>query len=254
MKEAAEGGTLHNPLHQFMIKPLVNLELFSWDVSFTNSSLFMVLTVVLIGGTLYLGVHPKRLVPTPVQAFLEWIYDFIKDLAVTTIGPEGTPYISHLVTLFLFLAVGNLLGMLPYGFTFTSHLIVTSALAVLVIVAVTLLGIYKQGFQFFQLFFPKGVPLFLVPLLLPIEVLSYLSRPVTLAIRLFANMVAGHAMLKIFSGFVVLLSSWLFLPVAVLSFLTVIFLTIFEIFVALFQAYIFVLLTCIYLKDAIKSH
>ena len=245
---------MQNPLHQFMIKPLVPLDLLGWDISFTNSSLFMVLTTILICGALYFGVRPGRLVPTPVQASLEALYDFIEELVSTTVGAEGAAYVPYIVTLFLFLAVGNLLGMVPYGFTFTSHLIVTSALAGLVIVFVTILGFYKQGAQFLHLFFPKGIPLLLAPLLVPIEILSYLSRPVTLSIRLFANMVAGHAMLKIFSSFVLILSSWVFLPVALLSFMTVIFLTVFEVFVALFQAYIFVLLTCIYLKDAIKSH
>jgi len=242
---AAESG----PLSQFTIERLIPLHVGGLDVSFTNSALLMVLTVLL--GTVFLlyAMRSASLVPGRLQSVAEMIFEMVDGLVKEHVGPEGRPYLPFLFTLFMFVLLGNLLGMVPWSFTFTSHIIVTFALAATVFIGVTLIGIFRHGFKFLALFVPHGVPGPLLMLLVPIEMLSYLIRPFTLAIRLFANMMAGHTMLIIFAGFVTSLGLFGFLPIGM-----DIFLVLLEFLVAALQAYVFLILSCLYLKDAIHLH
>ena len=240
----------NSPLHQFVIQPYVPIRVGGVDLSFTNSSLFMVIAVTLITLFIVAGMRQRALVPGRLQSMAEISYEFIANMIRDNIGSAGRKFFPFVFTLFMFVLFGNLLGLLPYSFTFTSHIVVTAGLAVMVIIGVTIVGIVKHGFHFFSFFVPKGVPIALLPLMIPIEIISYLSRPVSLSIRLFANMMAGHTMLKVFGGFVVVLGflgGWAPLTMDVA-------LTAFEILVAFLQAYVFTVLTCIYLNDALSLH
>lgn len=241
-----------DPLKQFEINPIAGLEfqLMGYDVSFTNSSLFMLLAV--IGSTLLLTVAMGRgsLVPSRWQNISEMLYEFIAGMLNDSVGSEGKKYFPFIFTVFMFILLGNLLGMIPYSFTFTSHIVVTFALAMLVFVTVTIIGFVKHGLHFLSLFMPSGVSYWLAPILIPIELLSYLSRPISLSVRLFANMMAGHTMLKVFAGFSVSMGvvfglAPLFINVALIGF---------EILVAVLQAYVFTILSCLYLKDSVELH
>jgi F-type H+-transporting ATPase subunit a len=243
-----------DPLHQFMVRPLINLELGGWDVSLTNSSLLMVISTFIIISFLHFSVNPKALVPGRLQVISESLYEFISNMIRENTGREGLRYFPYIFSLFLFVLTGNLLGMIPHSFTFTSQIIVTFSLAVMVILSVTLIGFMRHGFGFLRLFCPEGTPLFLAPLLVPVEIMSYLTRPVSLSVRLFANMMAGHAMIKIFAGFVVALIGTAYFPVAFVTLAVNVGITGFEFLVALLQAYVFTILTCIYLNDAINLH
>lgn len=243
-----------DPLHQFMIHRLIPLTIGGWDVSFTNSSLFMVLSTLLIITFLHFSVNPRALVPGRLQLISESLYEFTSSLIRDNIGKAGLAYFPYIFSLFLFILMGNLLGMIPGSFTFTSHIIVTFTLGVLVITSVTIIGFVRHGWRFLRLFYPQNTPLFLVPLLVPIEVISYLTRMVSLSVRLFANMMAGHAMIKIFAGVVVALIGTTLFPVALITLAVNISITGFEFLVALLQAYVFTILTCIYLNDAINLH
>lgn len=243
-----------DPLHQFRIHPFIHFTLGGWDVSFTNSSLFMALATLFIILFLYFSVNPRALVPGRLHMVSELLYVFISDMVQENAGKAGLRYFPYIFSLFLFILMGNMLGMLPYGFTFTSHIIVTFSLAVLVVCSVTVLGFVHHGWRFLRLFWPENTPIFIVPLLVPIEIVSYLTRCVSLSLRLFANMVAGHAMLKLFAGFAVALAGTVFFPVALVAVGVNIAVTGFEILIALLQAYIFTILTCIYLHDALNLH
>jgi F-type H+-transporting ATPase subunit a len=238
-----------SPLEQFKIERLADIRLGSIDASFTNSSLFMVAAIVVITLFLVLGMRRAELVPGRWQSMAELTYEFIANMVRENVGSEGRKYFPFVFSLFMFILVGNLLGMIPYSFTFTSHIIVTFALALTVFLLVTIVAFVRHGFHFFTFFFPHGEPVVLATLLIPIEVLSYLTRPVSLSIRLFANMMAGHTMLKVFGTFVVSLGLLGVLPLAVN-----VALTLFELLVAVLQAYVFTILTCLYLKDAIELH
>lgn len=239
-----------SPLSQFMIKKIAHIELAGFDVSLTNSSVFMLVTTFLIIGFLHFGSRNELLVPDRFQAAVENIYDFISNLANENIGAHGKPFIPLIFTLFMFILFGNLLGMIPYGFTFTSHIIVTFAIAVFLFLLATSIGIYKHGLKFFRLFFPHGTPWYVGPILVPIEIISYFSRPISLSVRLFANMVAGHTILKVFAGFVVSIGIYgAVLPLALATIMTG-----FEFLVSGLQAYVFTILTCLYLKDAVELH
>lgn len=241
---------MSNPLTQFTILPLVPLPTVAGvDLSITNSAVMMILTVVVAFATLYYFVNPARLLPSVGQACAEMYYKFIRNLVQDTAGIEALRYLPFVFALFTFVLLGNLFGMLPYSFTFTSHIIVTLALALLVFITVTIIGLVRHGLHFFHLFFPEGAPLILAPVLVPVEIFSYFVRPMSLSVRLFANMLVGHILLKVVLGFVVTLGVF-----GVLPFVFTILLIGFEVFVALIQAYIFALLTCIYLKDAIHLH
>lgn len=241
-----------DPLTQFMIHPLIPLEWLGYDISFTNASLFMMLAVCCSCLILLRAAYARDLVPSRGQYIGQAIYTFAESMLVEATGPAGKPYTPLIMSLFLFVLLGNLLGMIPYGFTFTSHIVVTFALASVVFISITIFGFIKHKARFLRIFYPAGTPLYIAPLLLPVEIMSYFIRPISLSIRLFANMVAGHAMLKIFASFVVMLGTTSFFPIAILPFFLNVAIIGFELFVAALQAYVFTILTCIYLNDAIN--
>jgi len=239
-----------NPLEQFTIKTLIPIQLGEIDASLTNSGLFMVLTVAAISLFLTLGMRQRLLVPGRWQSLAEISYEFIAGMIRDNVGSEGRKYFPFVFSLFMFILFANLIGLIPYAFTFTSHIAVTFAMALVVFLGVTVIAIARHGLHFFSFFLPTGVPIVMAPVLVPIEVLSYLSRPISLSIRLFANMMAGHTMMKVFAGFIIplgILGGWAPLTVDVA-------LTAFEFLVAFLQAYVFTVLTCLYLNDAIHLH
>ena len=209
----------------------------------------MVLAMVLISGFMILGMRRSAIVPGRWQCAAEMAYEFIANMLRDTVGQEGRKYFPFVFTVFMFVLFGNLLGMVPYSFTFTSHIVVTFALAFIIFVGVTILGFVKHGFHFFSFFVPPGTPLPMYPLLIPIEVISYLSRPISLSVRLFANMLAGHTLLKVIAGFVWALGVFGILPLAFVVALTGL-----EILIACLQAYVFTILTCLYINDALHLH
>ena len=244
------------------IDALGQFELTTWFggvgrvVNFTNSNFMMMLGGGLVLALLYYGMRPRAVVPGRLQAAAEISYTALMDMSVGSIGPEGRRFFPFVFTLFFFVLMGNLLGLLPYSFTYTSHIAVTFGLALLVIVIVTAVALKIHGLHFFSYFFPPGAPKALAPLIIPIEIISYLSRPVSLSIRLFANMVAGHVMFEVFATFVVLLAGAGILGTAVgiLPMAINVVLVGFELLVAALQAYVFAILTCIYLHDAVHLH
>ena len=238
-----------DPIHQFKIKEIIPLEILETNISYTNSSLFMSLAIIFITLLLLLSIKNKSLIPSRFQSISEIFYEFIANMVSDNIGDKGRKFFPLIFTLFTFLLFGNMLGMLPYSFTFTSHIIVTFVLAMFVFLLVTLLGIFIHGFKFFSLFVPKGVPMIMLPLMIPIEIISYLSRPISLSVRLFANMMAGHTMLKIFAGFIVPLGIFGIAPLMVDVALTAL-----EVLIAFLQAYVFTILTCLYLNESINLH
>ncbi len=239
-----------SPLNQFTIERLIPIRIGGVDLSYTNSALWMTIAVALITAFIVLAMRNASLVPTRLQSMAELFYDFIGDMIDENVGKEGRAYFPFLFTLFMFILFGNFLGMIPFvGFTFTSQIIVTFALAATVFIGVTLIGIVRHGFRFLTLFAPPGVPKVLLLLLVPIELLSYCIRPFTLAIRLFANMVAGHTMLVIFAGFVGALGIFGIAPIAADTAFVLL-----EFLVAALQAYVFTILSCLYLHDAIHLH
>ncbi len=226
-------------------------------VNFTQANAFMVAGMLLTLALLYFGARPRAVVPGRLQAAAEYSYEFVLNMALDQIGPEGRRFFPFLFTLFFFVLMGNLLGLLPFAFTYTSHIAVTAALAILVIVLVTIVAIRENGSHFFtEYFFPKGAPKLLAPLIIPIEIISYLSRPVSLSIRLFANMVAGHVMFEVFATFTVMLGGATIIgdALAVGPVVINVLLMGFELLVAALQAYVFAILTCIYLHDAVHLH
>ncbi len=245
-KTLAEG---HSPLAQFEIKTLIPLEVGDINVSFTNSSVFMVATVLAISLFLVMGMRRSALVPGRWQSMVELSYIFIANLIKDTVGSEGRPYFPFIFTVFMFVLFGNLFGMLPYTFTFTSHIVVTFTMALFVFLGVTLIAIAKHKMRFFTFFMPPGVPMYMAPILIPIEIISYLSRPISLSVRLFANMLAGHTLMKVFAGFVFALGVFGIAPWAFIVALTGL-----EIVIAFLQAYVFTILTCLYLNDALHLH
>ena len=240
---------MDSPLHQFQIKTYIPLSIGPLDVSFTNSAFFMMLATGLIILLLFLGARNPKVIPSHLQSISEYIYEFIATLLDENTGGRGHKYLPFVLSIFLFVLFGNLLGMIPYGFTFTSQLILTFGLASIVFLVVIGVGITKHGIKFLKHFMPDGAPLVMAPLLIPIEVISFLSRPVSLSVRLFANMMAGHTMLKVFALFTVSLGLYGVSTVVVNSVLIG-----FEFLVAFLQAYVFTVLTCLYLNDAINMH
>ena len=240
-----------NPMHQFEVYRLgPEINLGPANLSFTNASLFMAISAATILFFLFIGTKKKSLVPSKIQLVTEMTYSFIAKMINDTAGSAAKPFFPFIFTLFMFVLFCNMVGMLPYSFTVTSHIIVTFALAAIVFIGVTIIGFIKHGIKYLELFVPKGVPFVLLPLIVIIEIISYLSRPVSLSVRLFANMMAGHTMLKVFGGFVIslgLLGGWLPLSFSVA-------LIGLEILVAFLQAYVFAILTCIYLNDALNLH
>jgi F-type H+-transporting ATPase subunit a len=239
----------HGPLAQFEIKRLAPLDIGGVDVSFTNSAAFMVAVVALITIFLTASMRGRAMVPGRWQSLAELSYEFIAGMVRENVGSEGRRFFPFIFSLFMFVLFCNFIGLLPYAFTVTSHLIITFALAMVVFIGVTIIGFVKHGFGFFGFFLPHGVPIYVAPVLIPIEVLSYFVRPVSLSLRLFANMMAGHTMLKVFGSFVVMLGVFGVFPFALVLALTGL-----EFIVAFLQAYVFTILTCVYLNDALHMH
>jgi F-type H+-transporting ATPase subunit a len=241
-----------DPIHQFQITKLFTLgHVGGQEIAFTNSSAYMFGTVALIA--VLMLVPGRRLVPGRFQSIAELSYEFVANMIRSTAGKEGLKFFPLVFSLFMFIAVSNLIGIIPYTFTVSSHLIVTVALAMLVFLTVLLYGLAKNGLKFFKLFVPSGVPVYILPLVVFIEVISFFLKPVSHSVRLFANMLAGHIALKVFASFVAMLGAlgvigWFG---AVLPLGLTIALTALELLVAFLQAYVFAILTCIYLNDAI---
>ncbi len=245
-----------DPIHQFQITRIVPIQIGDWDFSFTNSALFMVLTVAVTTAFLYYTTRGRGLVPSRGQSITELSYEFTANMLRDAAGTAGMKFFPFVFSIFMFVLVANLFGMVPYFFTVTSHLIVTFALALLVIGVVVGYGFYKHGLKWLMVFVPSGVPGYILPLVVTIEIVSFLSRPVSLSVRLFANMLAGHITLKVFAGFVVSMSALGTLGVigSILPLLMTVALTALEFLVAALQAYVFAVLTCMYLNDAVHPH
>jgi F-type H+-transporting ATPase subunit a len=243
-----------DPIHQFQINKIFTVgHIGGQEIAFTNSSAFMFATVAVITFLMVGGSAARALIPGRFQSLAELSYEFVSDTLRSSVGEEGMKFFPLVFTLFMFILTANLIGIIPYTFTVTSHLIVTLALAMTVFLTVLLYGLYKNGFKFFKLFVPHGIPIYILPLIVVIEVISFLSRPVSHSVRLFANMLAGHITLKVFAGFVTGLGAlgavgWAgaVLPLAMTTALTAL-----ELLVAFLQAYVFTILTCIYLNDAL---
>ena len=246
--ENAAGG--HSPLAQFEIKDVFGGgDEVLGAITFTNSALFMVIGVALVMAFMNLGMRRAALVPSRWQILVEISYEFIANMIRDNVGQAGRKYFGFIFTLFMFVFAGNLLGMMPYSFTYTSHIAVTFAMAAVVFIGVTVIGFMKHGLHFLSFFLPSGVPVVMAPLLIPIEILSYFTRPVSLALRLFANMTAGHTMLKVFAGFIAPLGALGVVPLALVVGLTGL-----EFIIAFLQAYVFTILSCVYLNDALHMH
>ena len=240
---------MSNPLEQFEVKPIIPLSIKGYDVSFTNSSLAMVIAVCSIVLLFAVCLRKRTIVPNLAQSVPEAIYEFIHNLMRDSIGKDGLKYFSFIFSLFLFIAFGNVLGLFPYSFTFTSHIAAVGCLSVLALCFNICVGIYTKKWGYLHTFLPKGIPLALAPLVVPIEAISLLSKPFSLTVRLVANMTVGHIMLKILAGFIVALGI-----AGVVPLLFDACIIIFEMFIALLQAYIYTVLSCIYLGDALHHH
>jgi F-type H+-transporting ATPase subunit a len=243
---------MHNsPLAQFELHTIIPISLFGYDISLTNSGVFMLMSVLLIATFFLIATkHININTPSRTQISAELVYRLIADMLGTNVGEKGKPFIPIIFSVFLFILLCNLLGLMPYSFTVTSHISITFTLAMMIFILVTLVGFIKHGFKFFSLFVPHGIPLWLAPLLFVIELFAFLARPISLSLRLVANMIAGHVLLKVIAGFMVSLMFILKplpLPLMVILFG-------FELFVAILQAYIFTLLSCVYLSDAVNLH
>jgi len=247
---------VHSPVEQFTIKVLFALNLFGYDISFTNSALFMVLAIAVSCGFLVFAMRPASIVPGRMQGLAEMMYEFVAEMVRSNVGNEGRPYFPFIFTLFMFILFSNLLGLIPYSYTITSQIVVTFAMALFIFIGVTIIAVVKHGFHFFSFFIPSGAPKALLPLIFVIEVISYFIRPVSLSVRLFANMLAGHTMLKVFGGLAVMIAGagGVFVAGSILPLVAIIGLTGLEVLVACLQAYVFTILTCMYLNDAIHLH
>jgi F-type H+-transporting ATPase subunit a len=240
-----------NPMSQFDVYRIgPEIKVGAFDISFTNASLFMILSTLSILLIFNLGSKKNSILPNKIQLLAELSYTFVSKMISDTAGSKAKPYFAFIFSLFMFVLFCNMFGMIPYTFTVTSHIIVTFVLASFIFIGVTVIGFIKHGFGYLKLFVPSGVPVILLPLIVVIEIISYLSRPISLSVRLFANMMAGHTMMKVFGGFVIslgIVGGWLPLSFSVA-------LTGLEILVAFLQAYVFAILTCIYLNDALNLH
>lgn len=241
---------MSDAMEQFKIKEIFPLEINGYNVSFTNSALCMVLTATIVITIFAFCLRKRQLIPNAAQCIPESIYEFIYNMVVSNMGKAGLKYFSFIFTLFLFISIGNLLGLFPYSFTFTSHLAAVGTLSLLSLVINIIVGIKHKKWAYLRTFFPKDVPWIMAPLIIPIEIISLLSKPLSLTIRLVANMTVGHIMLKSVAGFVValgLLGGEI--PLAFAGLIMA-----FEIFIGILQAYIYTILSCIYLSDALHSH
>lgn len=246
-----------DPIHQFQIQKIIPIEVGGVDFSFTNSSLFMVLSVLVASAFLILSTRGRGLVPGRWQSAAEMTYEFIAGTLRDSAGSDGMRFFPFVFSLFMFILMANLFGLVPYFFTVTAHIVITATLSVVVILTVVIYGLWRHKLHFFRLFVPSGVPAAILPFIVVIEVLSFLSRPLSLSIRLFANMLAGHITLEVFAGFVVALGAFGAIGVigAILPLAATVALTALEFLVAALQAYVFAILTCLYLNDALHpSH
>lgn len=245
----AEAG--HSPLSQFEVKSLLDINVAGIDLSLTNSGLYMVLATIFAVVFLHFATRKKQLIPSKLQVIAESLYNFVHNMVVGSIGKEGEKFFALVFSLFFFILLCNVLGMTPYSFTATSQIAVTLSLALLSFLTVTIFAIYRNGFLgFIHMFLPSGVPVWMAPVIFLIELFSFLIRPITLSVRLFANMVAGHVLLKVVAGFILSLGAIL----GIFPFLFSIIMTGFELFVAVLQAYIFAILVCAYLAETTKAH
>ncbi|MCH9753446.1 MAG: F0F1 ATP synthase subunit A [Alphaproteobacteria bacterium] len=240
---------MENPLDQFKIFSLIPIKLAGYDISFTNSSLFMVIALLLTSSFFILVLKTSKDVPGKLQSLAEILYNFILDTVNSNTMGKGEKYVPFIFTIFLFILTLNLFGVIPYGFTVTSHISVTFAAAMIVFISVTLIAFFRHGMKFFSFFLPQGTPIFLAPLMILIEFFTYMTRPISLSIRLAANMMVGHILMFVIATFIAIMGLWGFLPI---SFIVIF--TGFELFVAILQAYIFTILSCVYLNDAINLH
>jgi F-type H+-transporting ATPase subunit a len=241
-----------DPIHQFEIHKIVPITIFGWDASFTNAALFMLIAVLLTALFFFVSLRSRSLVPTRLQSLAEIAVEFVRNMLRSTMGEEGMVFFPFVFSLFMFIFVANTLGLIPGSFTVTSQIVVTAALAITVFLMVLVVGFAKHGLGFLKLFVPAGVPIYVLPLVTAIEIISFLSRPVSHSVRLFANMLAGHITLKVFGGFVVmLLGAGIYSTLAPLPLLMAIAMTALEVLVAFLQAYVFTMLTCMYLSEAL---
>ena len=244
-----------DPIHQFKIVDLFPVaKIGNTEIVFTNSAAFMLLAVIALTAFLILGTSKRSLVPSRLQSAAELSYEFVATTVRSSAGHEGMRFFPFVFTLFMFVLCLNVFGLIPFAFTVTSHIIITAAMAITVFLIVIIYGLYRNGFHFFNIFVPKGVPIYILPLIVAIEILSFISRPISHSVRLFANMLAGHITLQVFAGFIILLGTglgaigWI---AGILPFLLVVILFALEALVAFLQAYVFAILTCIYMNDAI---
>ncbi|ENN92046.1 F0F1 ATP synthase subunit A [Bartonella bovis] len=244
-----------DPIHQFEVLRLINISIGNMDLSFTNVSFFIIVTVVLSSVFLFLSSSSRRLVPTRMQSISEMAYEFVASTLRESAGVQGMRFFPLVFSLFIFILVANFIGLFPYFYTITSQIMITFSLAMLVILTVICYGFYKHGVCFFKLFVPSGVPVMILPLVTMIEVISFLSRPISLSLRLFANMLAGHITLKVFSGFIVSMVGVGVIGIggSILPLIMTVAITALEFLVAFLQAYVFTVLTCMYLSDAVHS-
>lgn len=248
---SGEHGKKHTPLSQFEVKKIVDLKIGSVDISFTYSSLYMVASVLIAIAFMLFATRKREAVPSRLQTIAESLHEFISNMIHSSIGEEGNKFFPLVFSVFIFILMCNLLGMTPYSFTPTSQIVVTLALAAICFLAITLFAIARNGVSgFFHMFLPSGVPILIAPMIFIIELFSFLIRPITLAVRLFANIVAGHVLLKVIAGFVILLG----VSFGVFPLLFSVIMTGFELFVAVLQAYIFSILLCVYLGEVTRSH
>ena len=240
---------MSSPMEQFKIEPIIPIQVGGYDISFTNSSLFMVLAVVLATLLMAFCLRRRTIIPSISQSVPESLYDFVAGLLRENVGVEGLKYFQFILTIFMFVAFGNVLGLFPYAFTFTSHLAAVGTLSVISLLFNIGIGIKKKRLGYLRTFLPRGIPMVLAPLIIPIEMISYLSKPFSLTVRLVANMTVGHIMLKIIAGFI--------MAAGVLGVIPFVFdagIVVFEIFIGLLQAFIYTVLSCIYLSEALHEH
>jgi F-type H+-transporting ATPase subunit a len=247
----AASDQANDPIHQFVVSPLFSGEMGA--ASFTNASLFMVIVSLAVTFLMVVGTSSKDIVPGRLQAAAEMSYEFVASTVRGTMGQEGMRFFPFVFSLFMFVIFSNIIGLIPYTFTVTSQIVVTFAFAAMVIGIVIVYGVMRHGSHFLGLFVPSGVPAALLPFIVLIEIISFVSRPVSLSVRLFANMLAGHITLKVFGAFVaMMLGGGAFAALmSPLPLLAIVLLTAFELLVAVLQAYVFAILTCVYLNDAI---
>ncbi len=248
----SEAGPAIDPIHQFHIHTIAPLNIFGVDASFTNASLFMPIVFLAVAFLMVLGTSGSHIVPNRLQATAEMAYEFVASTVRQTAGDAGMRFFPFIFSVFMFVFFSNIIGLVPYAFTVTSQIIVTFAFAAFIIGLVIVYGFYKNGMHFLNLFVPSGVSPVLLPFIVLIEIISFASRPISLSVRLFANMLAGHITLKVFGGFVaLLLGGGIYALLAPLPLVGIVLLTAFELLVAFLQAYVFAILTCVYLNDAI---